>query len=274
MALSPQTSPFPPIYQTERSWENNLRAALTLLAPGTGIRSGLQLGLPLDAVTGLVTTGLVPTLTDGYLVQADQVLGPYGSKLTSAAATGLTNRNIYFGLSGLQYADATNEAPTAGDVLIGSISTDALDPASILHLGQPYNYGAGRYGVRGVINLAKCPKGADTIFFTWTPPADLQNVRLVYAQARVMEAVSAGNATGDDFLLKIKNGSDAAVTLATVAAASLTAGTIVRKNALSADALSFYHATPGPIAFQYNQTDASANFVGGAIEVMAILEAF
>ena len=61
---------------------------------------------------------------------------------------------------------------------------------------------------------------------------------------------------------------------ATVAAASLTAGTIVRKNTLSADALSFYHATPGPIAFQYNQTDASANFVGGAIEVMAILEAF
>jgi hypothetical protein len=271
MVLSPdaQTRNFPSLGQMEQSWEQNLRKSMELLAPGDGIRSGLKLGLPLTG-GGLVTTGLLPTLTNGYLMKGDQVLGPYASKFTKAAAASQTNKNIFFGLKGMDYGDASNAAPYTGDIRIGSLSTDAT---TILHLGQQYNYGACRFGVRGVVNLARCVKGSDVTYFTWTfPSIGLDNVRLIYAQARVMEAVSAGNATGDDFLFKIKNGADAAVTLGTIAAASLTAGTIIRKNVLTADVLSFFQ--PTTIAFQYNQTDASANFAGGAIEVMAVLEAF
>jgi hypothetical protein len=269
MPLNAQTATFPPIYQPEQSWSQNLRASMDLLAPGSGIRQGLQLGLPLSG--GLVTTGFTPTLTEGYLVRGDEILGPNGPRLTKAATANLTNRNVYFGLNGLNYAASNNLPPIASDALIGRISTDG---AGILHMGQPYNYGACRFGIRGVVNLARCAKGADVDFFTLTPPdlSGLGNLRVTYAQARVLEAVSAGNATGDDFLLKIKNGSDAAVTLATIAAASLTAGTIVRKNVLTADVLSF--VAPTAINFQYNQTDASANFVGGAVEVYVLFELF
>lgn len=275
MTVQPQTSAFPSINQIEQSWSQNIRASLSLLATGSGVRSGLKLGLPLDG-GGKVTTGLMPTLTDGYLVRGDEVLGPYGAKLTKTASPGLVNRNVFFGLKGLNYAGVDNLPPLVSDALIGSISTDSAAPASILHIGQPYNYGAGRLGVRGVINLAKCPKGADTTFFTWEiprdglpwamPSAEIENVRLVYAQARVLEAPASGAA---DFVLKIKNGAAAAVTLNTIAALGLVANGISRKNPVSADALSFHNAEA--LTFQYNQAGAP---VGGAVEVMAILEIF
>lgn len=272
MPLNPQTSPFPPIYLPEQGWEHSLRKSVELLYPGQGIRSGLELGLPLTS-GGAITTGLTPTLTSGLLVQGDKVYGPLGPRVTAAATAGLTNKNIYFGLKGFSYGDANNAAPLVTDVLLGSLSTDSATPASILHLGQQYNYGGARFGVRGVINLAKCAKGADTTFFTWTlPDTGLKNIRITYAQARVFEAVTNGNATGDDFVLKAKVGADAAVSLVTVAAASLTAGTIVRNVSADGDAVSWYN--PTSILFQYNQTDASANFAGGGIEVMAELVAF
>lgn len=275
MSLQPQTSAFPPIYQMEQTWQENIRASLSLLATGGGVRSGLKMGLPLDG-NGQVTTGLTPTLTDGYIVRGDQVLGPYGSKLTKVAEPGLSNRNVWFGLKGLNYADADNLPPLVSDALIGSLSTDSASPASILHIGQPYNYGAGRLGVRGVINLAKCPKGADTTFFTWDiprdglpwamPSAEIENVRVTYAQARVLKAPDSGAA---DFILKIKNGAASAVTLTTVAAAGLVADGISRKIPVNADALSFYN--PEALTFQYNQAGTP---VGGAVEVMIILEIF
>jgi len=272
MPLNPQTSPFPPIYLPEQGWEHSLRKSVELLYPGQGIRSGLELGLPLSS-GGAITTGLTPTLTAGLLVQGDKVYGPLGPKVTAAAAKNLTNKNIYFGLKGLTYGDVDNAAPLVTDVLIGSISTDNEATAAIQHMGQQYNYGSCRFGVRGVVNLAKCAKGADTTFFTWTlPNTGLKNVRIIYAQSRVFEAVTSGNATGDDFVLKAKVGADAAVSLVTVAAASLTAGTIVRNVSADGDAVSWYN--PTSILFQYNQTDASSNFAGGGVEVMAVLEAF
>ena len=126
MPLNPQTSPFPPISQPEQGWEHNLRKSLELLQPGQGIRSGLELGLPLSA--GAVTTGLTPTLTAGVIVKGDKVIGPYGPSVTAAAASGVSNKNIFFGLKGLTYGDANNAAPLSSDVLIGSLSTDSANP--------------------------------------------------------------------------------------------------------------------------------------------------
>lgn len=268
MPLNPQTSPFPPIYQPEQGWEHSLRKSVGLLFPSQGIRSGLELGLPL-ASNGTITTGLTPTLTSGLLVSGDKIYGPLGPRVTAAATPGLSNRNIYFGLKGFSYGDANNAAPLVTDVLLGSLSTDSAGTPSIQHLGQQYLYGGTQFGVRGVINLAKCPKGADTTFFTWTlPDIGLKNVRIAYAQARVFEAAASGNATGDDFVLKAKVGSDAASSLVTVAAAGLTLNNIVR----SATPLSWYN--PASILFQYNQTDVSANLTGGGIEVMIGLVVF
>jgi hypothetical protein len=275
MALQPQTSSFPPIYQMEQTWQQNIRASLSLLAAGYGVRSGLKMGLPLDG-DGKVTTGLIPTLTDGYLVRGDQVLGPYGSKLVSAAEPGLVNRKVWFGLKGLNYAEPDNLPPLVSDALVATLSTDSAAPASIIHIGQPYNYGGGRMGVRGVINLAKCPKGADTTFFNWETPrdglpwampsAEIENVRVTYAQARMLEVPDA---TGD-FVLKIKNGDADAVTLTTIAGAGQVEDGISRKIPVNADPLSFYR--PEALTFQYSQ--AGANAAGGAVEVMIILEIF
>jgi hypothetical protein len=273
MPLNPQTSPFPPISQPEQGWEHSLRKSLEYLQPGEGIRAGLELGLPLTS-GGAVTTGLTPTLTSGVIVEGDKVIGPYGPKVTAAAAKNLSNKNIYFGLQGLTYGDTNNAAPLVSDVLIGSLSTDNEATASILHIGQQYNYGACRFGVRGVVNLAKCTKGSDVTFFTWSVPAiGLKNVRLTYAHARVAIAATAGNTAGDDFVLKVKQGTASAVSLVTIDDADLvTAGTIVRDVPASADALSWYDVLS--LTFQYNQTDTSTAIAGGAIEVMAILEMF
>jgi hypothetical protein len=207
---------------------------------------------------------LVPTLTDGYLVQGDTVLGPYGSKLAKAAPASATNRAVFFGLDGLNYGDANNAPPLVSDVQIGSISTTA---DSIIHVGQPYNYGAGRFGVRGLINLVTCPRAADTTFFTWTMPDALGHARVTYAEARVIAAATANAAAGDNFVLKVKAGEAAAVTLATLTGTNLgAAGTQVNKVPVSADALGFYE--PTTIAFQYNQTDADAQIATGLVEVM------
>lgn len=272
MTLRPQGHPFPPIHLPEISWITNLRKSMELLAPGEGVWQGLELGLP--KASGLVTTGLKPTLTDGYLLRGDEILGPYGSKQTETAEAGWTNKKIYFGRAGMAYGDANNAPLFPNDALIGSLSTNSANPASIVHLGQQLNYGAGRFGVRGVVNLAACPKGADTTFFRWEVPQGIMNyARVTYAQARITEAVSAGNTAGDDFVLKVKQGSETAVSLATIASTSLvTAGTVSRKVPVSADALSWYK--PVNIDFIYNQTDTSTAIAGGEVEVMVVLEMF
>lgn len=273
MVLNPQTSNFPPISQMERSWEQNIRAALGYLVPGSGARSGLKLGLPVDG-GGLVTTGLTPTLTDGYLIQADQVLGPYGSKLIGVAEANVSNRNIFFGLSGMYYADATNEPLKPTDVLVGVVTTDNEDPASILHVAQPVNYGAGRWAIRGMVNLAKITDGADQTAFDLTfPDVGLDNIRVTYAQCRVAEPCTAGNDAGDDFVLKVKADAANAVDLVTLDDAVLDdVGTIGRFAAADGDVVSWY--SPTSLQVQYNQTDGTTAIAGGAIEFIVEMQLF
>jgi hypothetical protein len=265
MTLSAQTAPFPPIHQPEQSWEQNIRAALDLLAPGAGVRSGFKLGVPL--ASDVPTTGLTPSLTDGHLVKGDQVLGPYGSKLIGAAPASAT-RNLYFGLQGLYYG---TEPATPQDVLVGSLVTDA---DSVVHVAQPMNYGAGRLGIRGQVNLEKVTDGADQTAFTLVLPATgLDNVRVSYAEARVIAAVTGGNDAGDDFVLKIAADGGSAVTLATIAhSAIVTLNATSRFAAADGDAVSWHGASN--LAVLYNQTDGSTAIAGGLVEFTVLLELF
>lgn len=258
MPLNPQIANFPPLSNFERSWEQNLRALASYLVPGAGARAGLKLGIPVDG-SGNVTSGLTPTLTDGYLLSGDQVLGPYGSKIVPSVAASQSNAKIWFGLSGMYVADAA-EKPT--DILIGVVTTDA---DSIVHVAQPMNYGAGRYGVRGMVNLAKATDGADQTLFDMAMIDNFDNIRVVYAQARVHEAATAGFDAGDDHVVKVQFDNAAAVTLATVDDALLDdAGTIARFAIADGDAVSAYK--PESIKVLYNQTDTATAIAGGAIE--------
>lgn len=254
MPLNPQTANFPPISQVEHSWEQNLRALAKYLVEGPGARHGLELGLP--------TSGLTPTLTDGYLLDGDQVLGPYGSKLISAPPAEVINRNLFFGLSGLYWGDANNAPLKTTDKLIGVVTTDV---DSVVHVAQPKNYGGGRMGIRGVVSLEKCTKGADVTAFDFALPETFAQARVSYAQARVAAAATAGFDAGDDFVLKVKIDEAAAVTLATVDDALLDdVGTLATFAIADADAVAAYQ--PTSIKVQYNQTDPGADLTGGAVE--------
>ena len=265
MILRPQTDPFPPIYQVERSWEQNIRAALDLLAPGAGVRSGMKLGVPLSS--GAPTTGLAPTLSDGYLVAGDQVAGPYGSKLIGTAPAS-ASRNLYFGLKGLYYATAPE---TERDVLVGSILTNA---DSIVHLAQPMNYGAGRMGIRGQVAIALVTDGADqTVFSLALPETGLDHLRITYAQARVASAIAGGGDSGDDFVLKAAVNGGSAVALATIAHSALgTLNAVSRFAAADGDAVSWMD--PTTLAVLYNQTDGTTAITGGLVEFNVLFELF
>lgn len=265
MPLNPQTANFPPLSQVEHSWEQNVRKSMELMAPGVGIRSGLELGLPMTS--GQPVAGLTPTLTDGYLVKGDQVMGPYGSKLISAAPLNVATRKLFFGLSGMYWGDSTNLPLKPTDVRIGEITTDAVD--SIISVAQAYNYGACLFGARGVVNLSKAVDGSDQNLFTWSKPADLglKGLRVSHAQARVIAPVTAGNTSGDDFLLKVNS-----TTLVTLGVASLPT-----LNALAIgtpDATFVIAPSVTDLVFKYNQTDTSTAIAGGAVEFNVILQAY
>lgn len=255
MPLNPQTANFPPISQVEHSWEQNLRAFAKYLVPGAGARSGLDLGLP--------ASGLTPTLTDGYMIQGDQVLGPYGSKLISAPPAEVTNKNLFFGLSGLYWGDANNAPLKTPDVLVGVVTTDV---DSVIHVAQMKNYGGGRIGVRGVVNLEKATKGADVTAFDLAIPNGFDYARIIYAQARVAAATTAGVASGEDFNLKIKIDDAAAVKLVTIDDLSLgDVGTLATfAIADSDDEVVAYQ--PTSIKTQYSQADTSSAIEGGVVE--------
>jgi hypothetical protein len=259
-----QTSNFPPINQMEHGWSENIKAAMSFLVPGSGIRSGLVLGLPLSA--GQPATGLRPTLTDGYLMMGDAVWGPYGSKLIGSGAANWANKKLYFGLSGLYYADAPAKP---SDVLVGEVSTDNLNPASIMSVAQPMQYGGCRFGIRGTINLAKCTKGADVNLFTWRKSAriGLPYCRVAYAMTRVTAPVTANNAAGDDFLLKV-----GAKTLVTTPAATLS--TVNSITVGSSDNGWVFGPETNELVFRYNQTDVAPAIASGAIEVCATIHCF
>ena len=266
MPLNAQTSGFPPISQSERSWALELSSLADLLFPVSGIRSGLALGFPLSS--GQPTTGLMPTATDGKIVLGDSVYGPFGSKLISVATANWANKKYWFSpTKGIFYYADTAEK--SNDVQLAEVSTDNGSPAAIMAIGQPTIQGGNRFGMRGVVNLAKCTKGADTNLFTWAAPAALSgfsNARIVHAQVKTATIVTAGNTAGDDFVLKV-----GATTLVTHAVASLTSA-----NAVTVGTVANYPVVD-PVAglvFRYNQTDTSTAITGGSLEVNVLFELF
>lgn len=269
MAYNEQTNPFPPtVTSIEQSWSQNVRASLDLLAPGEGIRSGLELGIPLSS--GQPTSGLTPTLTDGYLVKGDHVLGPYSGNVVAVDASQAMEK-VYFGLRGMNTGDDSNAPLNANDVMIGQVTTSA---DSISAIGQQYNYGACRFGIRGLVAIPSATVGADTPFFVWTvPDIGLKNVRIVYAQTRMAAVVTGGNDAGDDFVLKVQEDSESAIALVTIDDAELdTAAGITRNVSADGDALSFYD--PTTLSFEYNLTDTNADLAGGLVECNVLLEVF
>lgn len=260
MPLNPQTANFPPISLMEQSWALELRSFAAAIAPGAGVRSGIELTLPMTS--GQPIAGLTPVTTDGYLLAGDQVLGLRMSQLISAAPVSVANRRIFFGLSGLYYAIAANTPAQPTDFLLGEITTDATH---IISIAQPRNFGASRFGVSGVLNLTKAVKGADTNLFTWVKPSGLgKNTRIAHAMARVIAPVTAGNAASDNFVLKAES-----TTLATLTGTEL--GTL---NTLNAGANAAWVLTNNSIAIKYNQTDAGGDFTGGAVEFSVLMECF
>jgi len=257
-----QTSPFPQLSNIERSWEQNIRAALDLLAAGSGVRSGLELSPP-------VTESLQAVLSNGYISQGDQVVGPYGSLFKESAPASATNRAIYFGLRGMYYAGVDNQPETPADILIGTLSTSATD---VIHAGQQYNYGAARFGVRGEVKIAAAAKGADVPFFSWAmPDTGLKNVRISYAQARVKTVAGGVGDAGDDFVLKVKQGDDAAIALCTLDDAVLaTAGASTAFIPASDSGVSW--SGIDALTFLYNQTDTATAIEDLVVEVHATLE--
>lgn len=256
MPLNPQTHPFPAIDQVERSWEQNIRASLEVLIPGAYIGEGLKLGFPLSA--GQPTTGFTPTMTDGYLVDGDMVAGPYGSKLITAALASQTNTGLWFGLKGVYYAAAPQ---TSKDVLLGRLSTDS---AGIQHIAQQYRTSDGLFVVRGVVNLARCTKGADVPLFVWVKPTTHKYSQVIYSHARIDTIVTAGNTAGDDFLFKLGS-----TTLVTKAAANL-----VTQDHLDASSTPAPVSTAPTLTFNYNQTDTATAIAGGTMEVTALIRTF
>jgi hypothetical protein len=263
MPLNPQTSQFPPISTLEQSWDENIVAALGALNPGVGVRRGLKMLPPL--VSGQPTTGLLPTLTAGVLCTGDYVAGP-NPNVISVATANWANKNFYIGLSGGYWADTPTKP---NDILVASVSTDNLNPAAITSIAQPMHYGAGRFGLRGVVNLARCAKGADTLLFTWVKPTELaaENLRISHAMVRTVIAPSAGVDAGDAFALKA-----GAVTLATLANTdiSATGNQVVGSPAATWN----YLPSVANIPFRFNLTDGSTAMTGGMAEFMVILETY
>lgn len=203
MALRSQIHPFPEVGQYDRGWSNDLSAVLGVLQGGLGVNQGLRLGIP--------TSGLIPTATDGYLVQGDEVMQPNMSDLITAAPASATMRKCFLGGSDVFYwADAANAAKGDRHILVAETSTSAN---AIKAIGQRLNYGGGHYGLRGVVNLAAADKGADTNLATWLHPEGQTGsfIRIEYAAARVLTAAASGGDTA------FKMGG---VTLATILAAN------------------------------------------------------
>jgi len=263
MTLNAQTSGFPPINLPDRGWSKEISSVMRYLVPAAGVRSRLTLGLPLSA--GQPTPGLTPVMTTGTMVRGDEVLDILDLNILPADVS-WTNRKLYYGLAGMYYGLAP---ATPTDTVIAEISTDNIGGGSITAIAQPMAYGGLRFGVRGVVNLAKCPKGADVNLFTWTKPADvgLPYTRINYAQVTTAIAAASGNVAGDDFLLKVNS-----TTLATHAATGLSVADTLTAGFPST-------STPWVFAgdslvFKYNQADAGANLVGGAIAFNVLFECF
>jgi len=191
MPISLQAHPFGNAFaQYERSWGNDLAAALAVMqGGGPGVMAGARLNIP---ATGDL---LRPVGTDGWLVAGDEVYGPNLSELTDTAPVSVTMRRILNGTRPFYYAPVANTFQPR-EVILGEISTSAT---AIKSIGQTLNPGSGLYGLRGVVNLAACDKGADTALANWLRPvilgADVYGaslIQIVSATARILTAAEAG----------------------------------------------------------------------------------
>ena len=270
MTLNSQTNAFPPITIPDRGWTQNLPAVMDYQIPTAGFVSGFRLGIPLNTGGTAVAASLTPNLSgQGVMVQGDSVL-EFRTDVLGAAPVSVTGRNIYYGLTGLYYAGSDNLPLSSRDVLVGQVTTNGT---TIISIAQPQAYGAGRFGIRGEINLGLVTDGADQTLFTWTPPTIYQWMRCTYAHSRVAIAAAAGNTSGDDNLLKVQFGSASAVTLATIAATNLvTAGTMATFGFADSDLA--VGLTSGTVKLLYNQTDTSTALDTGVIAYSALFEGF
>ncbi|MBT9158963.1 MAG: hypothetical protein DDT26_00212 [Dehalococcoidia bacterium] len=256
---SPQTRNFPALNQSEQSWELSLRALAGTLFPSVGIISGLVAGLP--------ASGLKPTLTNGYAISGDRVVGPFGAELIGAAPKNATRIGLFYRNTGeLIYLALDSTDRKATDLLIAEVSTDNETTAAIRHIAQYRTVGVNRTLVKAFINLEKCAKGADVTFASLPKPAGASHLYIEMAYARVQGAASAGNTAGDDFVLKA--GSTALVTLDD--AVLVTAGTTVLKTAAATD---LRPSTETTLELKYNQTDTSTAITGGVVEVGVLVSA-
>lgn len=173
----------------ERSWSDDLTAALTVMQGGAGIMAGARLNIP--------TTGdlLRPVGLDGFLVAGSDVYGPNLSDLTDTAPANVTMRRVLNGVRPFYYAPAANTFQPR-ETIIGEISTSG---AAIKAIGQTMNLGGGLYGLRGIVNLAACDKNADFALANWLRPiiqgADVYGssmIQLVSATARMVTAAAGG----------------------------------------------------------------------------------
>jgi hypothetical protein len=218
MPVNPQAHPFGNQFaQYERSWDNDLSAALEVMQGGAGIMSGARLNIP--------TTGdlLRPVGTDGWLVSGDKIYGPNLSDLTDTAPINVAMRRILNGPKPYYYAPAANTYQPR-EVILGEISTSAT---AIKAIGQSLNPSGGLYGLRGVVNLAACDKGADVALANWLRPiihgADIFNaslIQVVSATARILTAAVAGTDVNFKIGTLTNNVLTNPVTVATILAAN------------------------------------------------------
>lgn len=242
MPLNQQTANFPPISLPERSWDKDLRAWARLLYPDARIAHGLQLDLP-------DSPGLLPKLTDGVLVKDDLVIGPFGSKLISAAPASVSRRGLYYGLRGMAYREVADADVT--DALVGEVSTDS---DGIISLVQYFYPSPGKCVVKGTIYLPKATTGSDVTIAEVTM-TNFSGLKITAGYSRTKE-VAATTTTGDQLLIKAGGN-----TVLTHNQAALDSGTGF---AIASPGAGQVQPTDNTLAIAYNSTQGTA-FTAGAV---------
>lgn len=203
MPISPQTANYPTReMHIERSWSENLTGVLQSVQGAAGWNTGGRFTIP--------NTGLLPSATDGTLLRGPEILGLNLSELIDTAPANAALRRLFFGTRNLYYAGLANVSLGARDAVIAEVSTGL---STIQSIGQPLNLGNGLYGLRGLINLVNCVKGADTQLATWTHPAinAASPIQIESVAARIVTAAVSGT----DIAFKV-----GATTVASIAAAN------------------------------------------------------
>jgi hypothetical protein len=264
MPVNTQTSGFPGIQQPEISWENNLAAISQRLNRPAGPFAGGGLVLSVPA------SGLVPTITDGYVIDGDRIAGPFASKLIGGAPVNADRQRLVFGLKGLSYPSvASPETPK--DVLIGEVSTTASD---VFQTTQYLFLRPGVAIVRSFLDLGKLVAGkrnANIKFAEIPKPAGYRFMRVPFSFVRINTVLGGTIDAGDALDIK---GSTAGVAIATIGSLNnaALAGAVGAVTELAAKPL--YLPTDTALSLHYNLTDANSTITSGVVEIEAFVEFF